>query len=240
MGRATVAALVVASGMAVGGWFVGAGFVESRTADRFVTVKGVAERDVMADLALWPLLVVASGDDLPGVQAEIDDAVREVYSFLARHGVDTTQIYTRGLEVMDRLNPQAGGIAAGGRYQVEQRVMVRSDDPAGVQAASQSVGELVGAGVVLRSGTGWGPARPTYLFRRLNDLKPEMIAEATAAARESAMRFADDSDTGLGKIRRANQGVFQILPRDAAAGITQEEQMFKTLRVVTTVEFQLN
>ena len=118
--------------------------------------------------------------------------------------------------------------------------MVRSDDPSGVQRASQSVGELVAAGVVLRSGTGWGPARPTYLFRRLNDLKPAMIAEATAAAREAAGRFADDSGSRLGEIRRANQGVFQILPRDAAAGISQEEQLFKTLRVVTTVEFLLN
>ena len=238
MDRTTVAALVAASGIAVGGWFIGAGFVEGRTADRFVTVKGVAEREVTADLALWPLLVVATGDDLPRVQAEIDDAVREVYAFLARHGVDTTGVDRHGLAVTDRSNVQ--GFTSGGRYQVEQRVLVRSEDPVGVQTASQSVGELVGAGVVLRSGTGWGPARPTYLFRRLNELKPAMIAEATAAAREAAGRFADDSETQVGEIRRANQGVFQILPRDAAPGISQEEQLYKTLRVVTTVEFLLN
>ena len=90
------------------------------------------------------------------------------------------------------------------------------------------------AGVVLTSGQEYGPGGPTYLFTRLNDLKPEMLAEATARAREAAQEFALASGSRVGKIRRANQGVFQILPRDPAPGLQEQNQLHKTVRVVTT------
>ena len=80
---------------------------------------------------------------------------------------------------------------------------------------------------------------PTFLFRRLNDLKPAMIAEATANARKGAEQFAKDSHSALGGIRRANQGVFEILPRDQAPGVMEGRQLQKTLRVVATVDYWL-
>jgi hypothetical protein len=97
----------------------------------------------------------------------------------------------------------------------------------------------VSAGVVLSSGSEYGTGGPTFIFRGLNDLKPEMIAEATARARESAEQFAADARSALGGIRRANQGIFEILPRDQAAGISEGSQVEKTVRVVSTVEFTL-
>lgn len=66
-----------------------------------------------------------------------------------------------------------------------------------------------------------------------------MIAEATARAREAAIEFARDSESELGGIRRANQGVFEILPRDPAPGISQENRIEKTVRIVATVEYFL-
>jgi hypothetical protein len=234
-------ALIVAAGVSLAGWFVGHGFVSSRTVDRFVTVKGLSERDVVADLALWPLQIVASADDLGGAQATIDRGAAAVIEFLARHDIDTSQVEVQGVEVTDRTANQFGEAAASGpRYVVQQRLMVRSDDPIRIHVASQWVGELVTAGVVLRSGTGWGPATPTFLFKELNTLKPGMIAEATASAREAAEQFAADSRSRLGGIRRANQGVFVILPRDVAAGVSEETQLNKTVRVVATVEYYLH
>jgi hypothetical protein len=91
---------------------------------------------------------------------------------------------------------------------------------------------------VFSSQGGYGGG-PTYLFTKLNDLKPEMIAEATASAREAAEQFAKDSGSDLGPIRTASQGVFQILPRDRAPGVMEESQLDKTVRVVTTVEYAL-
>ena len=106
-----------------------------------------------------------------------------------------------------------------------------------VLKANQHVGELVTAGVVLSSGGEYGSGGPTFIFTGLSKLKPEMIAEATARAREAAEQFARDSRSQVGGIRQANQGVFEILPRDQAPGISQESQMVKTVRVVTTVEY---
>ena len=95
------------------------------------------------------------------------------------------------------------------------------------------------AGVVLSSGGEYGGGGPTFIFTGLNDLKPAMIAEATARAREAAEQFARDSKSRIDGIRRANQGTFEILARDRAQGITEEGQLAKTVRVVSTVDYNL-
>jgi len=233
-------AVVLALGIVAGGWFVGQGFVTARTADRSVTVKGVAERVVTADIGLWPLRFVATDDVMSAAQSRLESQRRAVMAFLRRQGTDSTMTELQGLEVVDtRANPY-GGQTAASRYIVSMSIMVRSDDPARIQAASQQVGELLDAGVVLSSGSGGGfGGGPTFLFTRLNDLKPEMIAEATASARKAAEQFAKDSKSALGGIRRANQGVFEILPRDQAPGIMESTQLQKTLRVVTTIDYLL-
>jgi len=116
--------------------------------------------------------------------------------------------------------------------------MVRTSDPDRLFGASQKVGELIDDGVVLSSDGPWAGG-PTYLFNGLNELKPSMIAEATASAREAAAQFARDSGSELGAIRRANQGLFVVLPRDQAPGVQEQRQRAKTVRVVSTVEYLL-
>ena len=129
--------VVLAIGLTLAGWFIGHGFVSGRTADRFVTVKGVAERDVVADLALWPLQIVAGADDLGSAQAIIDRSAASVMDFLVRHDVDTSQVELQGVEVTDRASNQFADQGwSGFRYVVQQRLMVRSDDPLPIHAAS--------------------------------------------------------------------------------------------------------
>ena len=231
---------VLALGVALAGWFVGHGFVSGRSVDRFVTVKGVSERDVKADLALWPLNLNVTDNDLSRAQATLRRNTERVLEFLARYDIDTTNAELQGFRVTDLLAQRYGGDPTlRSRFIISQTIMVRSDDPDRILEASQNVGELVEAGVVLSSGEEWGPGGPTFLFTRLNDLKPEMIGEATAKAREAAEQFAQDSRSRISSIRRANQGVFVILPRDQAAGITEQNQLFKTVRVVSTIEYLL-
>lgn len=232
--------VVLALGLILGGWLVGQGFVKARTLDRYVTVKGVAERVVSADVGLWPLRFVATDDLLAAAQNKLEAQRRTVMAFLKRNGIDSSMTELQGLEVVDtRANPY-GGSNASSRFILSMSIMVRSDDPVRIQAVNQRVGELVDAGVVLSSGPGGGfGGGPTFLFTRLNDLKPEMIAEATSNARKAAEQFARDSKSGLAGIRRANQGVFEILPRDQAPGIMESTQLQKTLRVVTTVDYLL-
>lgn len=238
--RPIVNHVVLALGLALAGWFIGHGFVSGRTADRFVTVKGVSERDVKADLALWPLNLNVTDNDLSRAQATLRRNTEHVMVFLARHDIDTTQAELQGFRVTDLLAQRYGGDASyRTRFIISQTIMVRSDDPDRILEASQAVHELVEAGVVLSSGEEWGPGGPTFLFTRLNDLKPEMIGEATDKAREAAEQFAQDARSQISGIRRANQGVFVILPRDQAAGITEQNQLFKTVRVVSTIEYLL-
>jgi hypothetical protein len=238
--RISGAGLLLAIGVAVGGWLIGHGFEAGRRSDRFVTVKGLAEREVQADLALWPLRLVVGDNDLVRAQATVARNTGEIMSFLSRHGIDTVQAELQGIRVVDAFaQPYGGNANAPNRFVITQTVMVRSSDPDAIFAASQDVGELVEAGVVFSSGEEWGPGGPTFVFTRLNDLKPEMIAEATASAREAAQQFANDSESELGGIRRASQGVFVILPRDQAPGVQEQNQLYKTVRVVSTIEYLL-
>jgi len=235
--RGIVAAVVLAVGIALAGFLAGNGLARARAADRFVTVKGISEREVRADLAIWPLRVVAADDDLGRAHAQIQGSVRRILIFLAAQQIDTSQAELQDFSVSDALVNQYGGeTRAGSRYVIRQTVVVRSPNPDKVLAASQRVGELVSAGVVLSSGGEYGSGGPTFIFTKLNELKPPMIAEATARAREAAEQFARDSRSALGGIRRANQGVFEILPRDQAPGIAEGSQIVKTVRVVSTVE----
>jgi hypothetical protein len=234
-----IATVLLAVGVAFAGWFIGNGFVRGRTADRYVSVKGVSERDVQANMALWPLRFVSTDDNLARAQQRFDDSKTAVVSFLAKHAIDGANVALQGFEVTDILaNPYRNESAVASRYIISGTLMVRVEDPTLVQKASQDLGSLVQAGVVFSSQGGYGGG-PTYLFTQLNDFKPQMIAEATASAREAAAQFAKDSGSRLGAIRTANQGVFQILPRDRVPGVMEESQINKTVRVVTTVEYAL-
>jgi uncharacterized protein len=235
-----VRTIVLALGLVLGGWAAGNGVERSRLGDRFVTVKGISEREVNADLAIWPLRLVVADNDLARAQTRLQSNVTEIFQFLARHQIDTAQVTLQDFGVVDALANEyrQPGMTAN-RYIIRQVVVVRSDAPARVHAASQRVGELVNAGVVLSSGAEYAGGGPTFIFRGLNELKPAMIAEATARARESATQFATDSRSRLAGIRRANQGVFEILPRDQAQGMSEGSQVAKIVRVVSTVEYIL-
>lgn len=232
-----VSALILSAGLVCAAFVLAGGFIKSRSVDRYVTVKGISERDVEAGLAIWPLRFVVTNDSLEVAQAGIIESERTVLEFLERQGIGRSMVQIQGLEVTDVVaNPYRSGPATS-RYIITQALVVRSEDAGLVQAASQEVGELVAAGVVLSAQN--GPITPTYIFTRLTDLKPEMIAEATANARRAAEQFAADSGSRIRGIRRASQGLFEILPRDRAVGLSEEAQIRKTVRVVTTIEYQL-
>ena len=227
--------VVLGVGVALGGGLTGYGFAQGRSAERFVTVKGVSEREVQADLAVWPLMLTAADNDLAAANAQLARGIDGVRDFMARQGLDTTRIALTGYYVEDAAANQYATTVARNRFVIRQTLVLRSDRPEEVLAASQRVNELSSLGVAVSS-VGEGP---TFVFTRLNDLKPEMIAEATARAREAAEQFALDAGSPLGGIRRANQGVFEILARDQAPGISEAGQLAKTVRVVSTIEYSL-
>lgn len=232
------AAALLAVGLALGGWFVGDGFLRSRLEDRVVSVKGVAEREIAADLALWPMRFVRTSNQLAEAQRQIAADARTVQDFLAAAGLPRDAVEVQSLEVNDLLAQAYRSGPIESRFIVAQTLMVRTSEVGKVAQASQNIGELVTAGVVL-GGEGQSSSGPIYLFTRLNDVKPAMIAEATKSAREAAEQFARDSGSRITGIRRASQGLFQILPRDATPGATEERQIAKIVRVVSTLDYTL-
>jgi hypothetical protein len=233
-----VAALVLAAGLSIGGFLIGSGIRSFRSADRFVSVKGISEKEVKANLALWPLRVTATSNSLQEAQARMAKDAALVRRFFESGGIPAKAVEIQGVEATDLLTQTYRQGAPASRYIVAQTLMVRTDDVDRIAALAQRVGEIVEAGVVL-SAEG-APQGPFYLFTRLNDIKPQMIAEATRNARAAAQQFAADSGSSLGAIRQASQGIFQILPRDAAPGQSEEKQILKTVRVVSTVDYLLN
>ncbi|MEP6507276.1 MAG: SIMPL domain-containing protein [Gemmatimonadales bacterium] len=238
--RDIVRPIILALGIAVAGLLIGGGFAKSRE-DRYVTVKGISEREVNADLAIWPLRIIAADNDLAKANASVQTNLAQIRQFLSANKIDVTQLQLQDFSVTDaQTNQYSGGNSGGARFVIKQTVVVRSTQPDLVRNASQRVSDLVSNGVVLSSGGEYGNGGPTFVFTGLNKLKPQMIGEATARARESAEQFARDSHSSIGGIRRASQGVFEILPRDQAEGITEASQITKTVRVVTTIDYALS
>jgi hypothetical protein len=230
---AGVAGLLLAAGVAIAGGFIGKGVENARVGDRAVTVRGLSERVVKADLAVLPLKFAAAGDDLQAVQASVDTATGTVRRFLAAQGYQASEIDLGRLEVTDQYAREYQQQNVAARYRVAQTVIVRTTNVDRVQATTRQLDQLVRQGVVLQDYTG-----PSYLFTKLNEIRPAMIAEATASARTGAQQFAKDAGTNLGSIRSATQGSFEILGRDDI-GYEANSQVFKKLRVVTTVSYQL-
>ncbi|QTN42949.1 SIMPL domain-containing protein [Marinobacter salsuginis] len=232
-----LASLILGISAIISAALISDGLTDLKTGDRYVTVKGVAERQVTADLALWPIRFVATGASLSEAQDKARSSRDAIIAFLKLQAIDQDAVELQRLDVTDtRANPYQTNNGEQ-KFIISQTLMVRSTDIDRIRQAAQGVSELVDSGVVLSSD--YGPSGPTYLFNGLNDIKPEMIAEATASAREAAAQFAQDAKAELGGLRRANQGVFQILARDQAPGIMEGQQPVKTVRVVSTVEYYL-
>lgn len=220
----------LAVGMTLAGFFVARALHDARAADRFVTVKGLSEREVPADLALWPIVFTNTGDDLSALQSAVERDAEAIRAFLGRLGFEDGETSLSAPRVTDYQAQGYGGQQPPERYLVESTLTLRTSKVDAVKAAIQRSGELVRAGVTLIRSYEYSTQ---YLFTRLEEVKPEMIAEATRDARRAAQQFAEDSGSRVGSIRRAQQGYFSIEDRDAYS------PEVKRVRVVTTVEYLL-
>jgi hypothetical protein len=220
---------LIGIGLAVGGYFVGDGLLQARSADRYVTVKGLAEREVAANLVIWPITYTVTADDLSTLQQRTDDGASKIRAFLG-HDFGGDEVSASVARVTDRQAQGMMGQERLQRYVSESTVTVRTQRIDAVRAAMERTGELVSQGVALiRSYEN----TTQYLYTSLDEIKPEMIREATRDARSAAQQFAEDSGSRVGGIRNAQQGYFSITDRDAFS------PEFKNVRVVTTVQYFL-
>ena len=229
-----VLGLSLVLGLAVFGFQVGRAVRMGREFDRYLTVRGLSEREVKADLAIWPIRFSVDAGDLGALKNAMETNRALVEAYLKENGIDGKEI-TLGLpEVNDRLDEQLARTnrPALPRYRGVVTMVVRSPNVDVVKKAIQGADALLEKGVTLVA-EGYGD-RTEFIFNAVNDVKPPMIKEATANARIAAEKFAQDSNSKVGRIRRATQGVLEIEDRDAAS------PEWKVLRVVTTVDFFLD
>ena len=228
---AALLGVLVAVGLAIGGHFVGDGFYRARALERTVEVKGLAEREVPADTAIWPLQIVVAGNELEPLFSQLEQQGEQVRAFLTLRGFEEDEISAGSPGITDRLAQAYGEQNVKFRYSVTQVVTVFTPKVAAVRAAVDELLELGKAGIVLNQDP--YQFQTQYLFNGLNAIKPAMIEEATRNAREVAEKFAADSDSRLGKIRTARQGQFSIADRDS------NNPHVKNVRVVSTLEYYL-
>ena len=232
--RAVLAALLLALGLVGAGWFAAQGMAKLRTADRYVTVKGSAERVVDADLVVWPLAHSVVGNDLADVQRRLDADTTTIRAFLGSAGFKPSEVVLSPPRLEDRWAYAYGENRPPERFRYAATVTLRTGNVGNALTVLRRSGELVARGVMLGTGEdGNASGGPTFDYTRLNDIKPALIAEATANARKSAEQFAKDSGARIGGIRSANQGVVDIADRDPGS------PQVKRVRVVTTVEYFL-
>ena len=219
-------------GLAALGYFISTSPASFRAYERSVNVKGLSEREVMADTAIWPIMFSVAGNDIADVYRQLEQDRQRVMAFLAASGFPEESISVTAPSVVDKVAQNYGGQAVAIRYNAQQTITVYSGKVLEVRAAKARLAELGKAGVLL-SGNDYAGATE-YLFTGLNEIKPGMVEEATRNAREVAIKFARDSESTLGKIKSARQGQFSIGNRDC------NNPHIKKVRVVSTIEYYLS
>lgn len=225
--------LMICIAIVIAGYFVGNMHKTGKKYDRYVQVKGLSEREVLANLAVWPMNITLASNDLRSLRSEIEWQDKEVYDFFIGQGFESREISKGMVNISDsRANLYDPNYQDKEfRYIAQSELTIRTGDIEKLQKALGESQVLISKGILLGSKNTWRPIE--YIFTGLNELKPAMIEEATKNAREVAEKFARDSDSQVGRIRIARQGLFTIDDRD----INTPE--IKIVRVVSTIDFQL-
>ena len=231
-------ALLCAAGFAAGGWLAGRGVLQARLGDRQVTVKGVAEIDAVAGMAVMPISIVVAGGDLVAAKQELDRQGARAIGFLKDRGVADDEIVGDRVTVTDSMAEiwRQTELRPESRYVLIRRIDVRSRRIELVSRLGREADALISDGIALTR-----DHDPYFVFTadQLNQVKPDLIRRATAAAHDAAAEFARTAGSRVGKIRRASQGVITVQARNPASTVMESRVADKRIRAVATVDFFL-
>ncbi len=229
---AFVTGIFIFAGLSILGYLLGSSIIRFRQLERTVTVKGLSEREVPADTVIWPIQFSCAANDLAKLYDNLSQDSESILSFLKRNGFQEDEITTGAPVIVDKLAQQYGsGSRIELRYTASQAITVCCSKVDLVRRTMKNLIELGRKGIVFSGNT--YENRPEFIFSHLNNIKPAMVEEATRKAREVAEKFAKDSDSRLGKIKKAMQGQFSIRDRD------KNTPYIKKVRVVSTIEYYL-
>lgn len=233
------------AGLSYAGYCISKGALRFKSDIRSVTVKGLVEKEVKADQAIWTLTFKRAGNQLHEANAQINKDREIVKAFLQKQGFQEAEIRQRPVSILDKYTRQYSQVQESDpvRYIVTSTFVVTTSNIDRVEKSLGATEELLNAGVILDTQSEGGEtANPRYIITGFNTLRPELLAEATKNARTIAQQFADDSGARVGSIRSANQGVIQIFGstgNDESAYYSPTSTPVKKIRVVSTLEFEL-
>lgn len=232
-GKFVILGVAIFLGLSALGYLLGNSIVKFKEFERSVSVKGLSEKELPADIALWPIQFTRAGNDITQLYADLEKDTQAIVEFLKRSGFSDSEITVSPPAITDKLAQQYGDSSKVElRYSANQDITVYTEKIDAVRAAMKKLVELGKTGIVFTGGN--YENKTEYIFTKLNDVKPEMIEDATRKAREVAEKFAKDSNSRLGKIKQASQGQFTITDRD------RNTPYIKKIRVVSTVEYYLS
>ncbi len=229
--KGIIAAMIIAVGLFLLGYCVRMGLQNGLSDERYVTVRGLSERIVPADKVVWPLVYKEVGNDLKQLANQVNNKNKIIVDYLLSKGITQNEISVSAPEIIDLQAERYVNQNVPFRYNLRSIITVSSQQVDLVRNLINEQGELLDRGVAIVSGE--YDTNIDYQFTGLNELKPDMIAEATRNARHAAEQFAQDSNSKLGKIKTASQGQFSITNRD------QYTPYLKNVRVVTSVVYYL-
>lgn len=202
-----------------------------------LTVTGAAAKELRSDLAVWNFSFVRRSADRAEALAALNKDLQAVRDFLQAGGIPAGEITVAPVTVstmyqVDEHGRETNQVQA---YIASQSVEVKSKDVDRVTSVFRNTGELITRGVDLQA------APPQYFYTKLDELKIEMLAEATKNARQRAEQIATSGGSKLGPLRLAQMGVFQITPVNSTEvsdyGINDTSSLEKKITAVVKAEF---
>jgi len=224
--------LLLILGLFALGYTLGDSLLKYKSLDRTVAVKGLAEKEVKANVVIWPISYIRASNNLSKLYADLDKDTQSVKDFLLQNGFSKEEISFSAPSITDKIAQDYGNSnRITFRYSAVQTLTLYSKEIEKARIAMNKLTELGKAGMTFRNNN--YENKIEYIYTELNEIKPNMIKEATKNARSSAQTFANDSQSSLGKIKSARQGQFSIRPRD------KNTPYIKKVRIVSTVEYYL-
>ena len=226
-----IAAFLLAIGIGISGFFVGHAISSNQTFNKYVSVKGLAEKIVKSNQAVWQIQFTYADNKLADLYKGVEQQQQASIAFLAKQGFKPDEITMRPISIVDNEGLSYSSNSKAKRYTANTGTTLTTNQVDLVRESVEKIGELVKSGVVINN------SHIKYMFSKLNEVKPGMLDSAIINAKKAAQTFAKNSDSRLGTIRKASQGVFSINAADDS--YNQEASLMKKVRVVTSIEYFL-
>jgi hypothetical protein len=244
----TLVFLAIFLGLAINGLILGRAIERFKKEDRTISVKGFSEREVKSDLAVWTIKTRIADNDLAAGSKAIEEVKMKVIAFLKEKGIKDEEIIQKDLLVNDKKAQEydVSNTINTYRFIIDNIILVRSNQVENIEKVSRMTDELLKRGVLISNRDEYNGA-VRYYYTKLNDIKPEMLTDATKNAKNAAIRFAKESNSKIGKLKKASQGLFSVIDRDESLSGPADAQVYasgtndlvKKVRVVVSVDYSI-